>query len=108
MSTLYLCDVTVEKFNKKHSKKIQATIKANNLGDLAVDDESINACGNVWLYAGRSGADYTSDLSAQIWKANGGKYCEVIVRMACMDDLPYDEYCYEESEYRDIYDARHN
>ena len=58
-------------------------------------DGSGNLCG------GETEEEFAERLAKAVWKANGG-YCEVEVRMLCLDCLPYETHVLDEDDYEDL------
>jgi len=58
----------------------------------------LNACGQSSLYGGEGEEEFAERLVAAIWKANGA-YCSVHVMATYLENLPFDDYCFDESDY---------
>jgi len=50
------------------------------------------------LCGGENKAEFVNRLIKAIWKANGG-YCQVLVSVTCLEDIPTDEYELTEEDF---------
>lgn len=71
--------------------------------DKAVCD--LEFCGDGRLCGGTAEDEMADEIRDAVWLANGG-YCQVLVRMTYLEDLPYEEYLYTDMEYEDWAEAR--
>ena len=54
--------------------------------------------GDGQLGGGESDDEFAQRLAKAIWTANGG-FCEVEVHSTYLDDLPYESFCFDQSDY---------
>ncbi|MEA3350563.1 MAG: hypothetical protein U9Q82_08085 [Chloroflexota bacterium] len=68
------------------------------------DTNTLIASGTDNLWAGESEKEFATRLTCAIWKANG-KFCSVKVRATYLEELPYEEYGFDESKYTEFLSA---
>jgi len=62
---------------------------------------AFQASGYGSLCGGEQEDEFADRLAQEIWAANNG-YCEVEVRAVCLDDLPYESYCFDEDDFEKL------
>ena len=58
----------------------------------------LTSCGDGQLGGGECDDEFAQRLAKAIWAANGG-FCQVEVSSTYLDDLPYESFCFDESNY---------
>lgn len=107
MSMFYRCGVYVKEFDRTRKDKIFEAIQSYwhfeepHIFESSVDDKerSIDSEGEANL--GNEEHVFASNLAVKIWKANKDK-CIVTVSMTCLEDLPTESYCFDDSNYIEI------
>ena len=61
-------------------------------------DGVLTSGGDGQLGGGESDDEFAQRLAKAVWAANGG-FCEVEVHSTYLDDLPYESFCFDESDY---------
>ena len=103
MSRYYSMAVTIIGANLEQIEAVKQAAEAVWPFDdwfLDIEDRLV-ASANDHLCAGRSEEELAQDLAKAIWAANGG-YCPVEVAATYLEDLPYETYCFDEDNYREL------
>jgi hypothetical protein len=69
------------------------------------DNPKLTATAEGQLCGGEAETEFADRLTTAIWKANRG-YCYVEVRATCLEDLPFEDYCYDEDRYDDLMETQ--
>ncbi len=59
-----------------------------------------SACTEGSLCGGESDEEFAKRLTAAIWQANEA-YCQVTVQAIYLEDLPHEDYCFEQADYQE-------
>jgi hypothetical protein len=103
----YRCSVYVREFDRTRKDKIFEAIQSYwhfeepHIFEYDTDDAErlIDVEGEANL--GNEERAFAEKLSILIWKANNNK-CKVTVNMTCLEDLPTESYCFDDSNYVEI------
>ena len=100
MSQAYDMYVQIERFQPKHCKAIKRAAQEIWNFDWIDDSEKLlTGCGESQLAGGEGEEAFAHRLAKAIWAANGGGYCQVLVRATCLEDLPYEDYLLDEEDW---------
>jgi hypothetical protein len=102
MSRLYGMDLNISGCNITHKEAIMGAVKEEWTFDKQWSrDDSISMYGEDYLCGGMSDEEFAGDLCKTIWKANRG-FCHVNVNATYLEDLPSEDFTFEEEEYKEM------
>lgn len=108
MSRFYEMSVTIEDFDKaKRSEIEEAASEEWEFGDFGSNRDRIFSTGQSNLCGGESEEEFAKRLATAIFKANG-KPCEVHVGATCLEDLPTENYFFNENDKALLTEGEHN
>lgn len=61
----------------------------------------LSYCGNITLYGGESEQEYATRIIKKLWEKEG-RYINFRIQMTYLEDLPYQDYTFDEDEYSEI------
>jgi len=108
MSRFYQMSVEVSGHDSAKVVQIQEAAE----GEWPFDDwfdsgENLTASGQANLSGGEGEEEFAERLSMAIWQANCG-YCRVSVDATYLEDLPYETYELDESDYARLIQGKHD
>jgi len=99
MSRYYNMTVTVTGAAAEHRDAVKAAAEAEwSFDDWNEYDGALTASADGKLCAGETDRQFAERLARFIWTANRGP-CQVDVKAAYLEDLPYEEFLLEEEDY---------
>ena len=107
MSRYYQMNVEVQGFNKDKENDITAILKVNWNYDSCssyIDEELgpvLSMTGDGYLTAGCTEEQYAEDTAKDVWEENGG-YCFVVITATYLEDLPFEEYTFDDKAYEEL------
>lgn len=105
MSQEYRCNVSIENFRSERTEEIVKAIKDfwcfTEVDTYAQGTEFNTITSEAEGNMRGPEKDFARDLAIEIWKANQDK-CEVSVFLLCLEDLPYESFCFDEDDYIEI------
>lgn len=111
MSRAYEMNVEIYNYDISRQRDIQEALdKEWGWGsdwwarDREIDGKTWTALANYGqgqLAGGESEEEFADRIAKAAWKANG-KFCNVEVRTIYMEDLPYEDYSFNEDHYKEM------
>ena len=99
MSRTYNMSVTITDATPDRFVEIKSAASAEwDFDDWDEYEGKLMASADGKLCAGETDEEFCERLAKAIWAANGGP-CQVEVRATYLDELPYDYYSFDESDY---------
>ena len=99
MSRNFSMFVTISGINPDRTEAVQQAAGGEwPFDDWYESDGVLTSDGDSQLGGGESDDEFSQRLVKAIWAANGG-FCEVEVSSTYLDDLPYESFCFDESDY---------
>jgi hypothetical protein len=94
-----------------HDPAKVAQVREAAEGEWPFDDwfdsgENLTASGQANLSGGEGEEEFAERLAAAIWRANGG-FCRVSVDATYLENLPYETYELDESDYARLLEGKH-
>ena len=100
MSRYYEITVVVTEYKPSKAVAIKEAIEQEwNFTDWCEYDNRLTSSADGNLCGGESEYDFAVRLAKVAWQANSG-FCEISVRSTFLEDLPYEEHCFDEQHYR--------
>lgn len=106
MSRSYEMSVYVSGYNEARENAINQVWRDewSTFRDLDSDVEgsvpTLSGCAFGSLFARDTPEDFAARLSAAMWKANAGSFCEILISSTFMEDLPTTEHVFSTEAYR--------
>jgi len=102
MSRLYGMDLQVNGMRKKYADDVVKALQKEWEWDEAIRRKpSICIYGEGYLCGGESEEEFADRVCKAIWEANHG-YCYVELRAIYLEDLPSEDYIFEEEDYEEM------
>lgn len=100
MSRYYRMSLTVEAYAPQHRETLQAALQECwGFGDFYEHEGTLSACAENWLCGGETENQFAERLARLVWQANDA-FCQVQVEAICLENLPCEEFAFDESSYR--------
>jgi len=103
MSRLYEMSLVVRGAAVDENTISEAADEHWNFEDWSSYNKEISAHGQSNLCGGETEEEFAQRLTESIWKANG-KFCEVEVIATYLEDLPHENYLFDEEDYQRFLD----
>jgi hypothetical protein len=99
MSRYYEMSVEIRGYNNSYKTNIVSAAEEEwNFDNWYEHENYLNASGQSNLCGGEGEDEFATRLAKAIWKANGG-FCNVEIIATYLEDLPYENYTFDEDEY---------
>lgn len=103
MSQYYSMKVQVSGHNPQMATAIKAAATKEwpfeDWEEKKDDEKELVSMAADFLCAGEGDDDFAKRLTVAIWRANEA-YCEVVVEATYMEELPFEEYQFDEKDYK--------
>jgi len=108
MSRFYEMSVEVSGHDPAKMAQIQEAAEEEwSFDDWYDSGENLTASGQGNLSGGETEEEFTERLSLAIWRTNGG-FCRVSVDATYLENLPYETYELDESDYARLIEGKHD
>ncbi|MGO9109637.1 MAG: hypothetical protein ACLP9L_10415 [Thermoguttaceae bacterium] len=99
MSTLYDMRVEISEYDEGREKALKAAAEKQwPFENWSEEAEELEAFAQGSLSGGEGEEEFADRLVRAIWQANGG-YCPITVTATCLEDLPCEEFEFDEEAY---------
>jgi hypothetical protein len=98
MSRAYDVYLQVSKFEAQRLDGMKAAAQGIWPFEWSCESSELLGCGESSLAGGETEEEFAARLARVIWEAHGG-YCHVVVSATCLQDLPHEDYVFDEEDF---------
>ena len=108
MSRLYEMEIRIYGVNSERIVAIKEAVKEEWGFDYWYQNTDpiskmivLHSYAEDYLCGGKSEADFATNVSIAVWKANGS-FCEVVIEATCKEYIPSESYTHDEYDYEKL------